>query len=94
MNCTCSKQNCSLHNWTDDNILSVYSSDLNLLIGILIEESQTTINWLKVNHCTSKPKKISSNVSIKKKKHHNKGFDHFYQYNRDQTKELRIQLNF
>ena len=34
----------SLHNYADDNALSAYSSDLNLLIDILIEESQTTIN--------------------------------------------------
>ena len=37
----------SLHNYADDNTLSAYSSDLNSLINILAEESQTTINWLK-----------------------------------------------
>ena len=46
----------SLHNYAYDNTLSAYSSDLNSLIYVLIEESQTTINWLKANHMVVNPK--------------------------------------
>ena len=37
----------STHNYEDDNTLSAYSSNLNLLIDILFEESETTISWHK-----------------------------------------------
>ena len=69
----------SLHNYAEDNTLCAYSSDFKSLIDILIEESQTTINCLKVNNMVVNPKKFSSNVSIKTKKHHIRGFDHLYQ---------------
>ena len=48
----------SLLNYADDNTSSAYSSDLNSLIDILIEESQTTVNWLKANHMIVNPKKL------------------------------------
>ena len=44
----------SLHDYVDDNTLLAYSSHLNSLIDIFIEEFQTTMNWLKPNHI-SKP---------------------------------------
>ena len=55
-----------LHNYTDDNTLSAYSSDLNSLIDILSEESQTTINWLKANHIVN-PKKVQAMLVLKRK---------------------------
>ena len=58
----------SLHNYADDNTLLAYSSDLNSLIDVLIEESQITINKLKENYVMLNPKKISNNVCIKDKK--------------------------
>ena len=57
----------SLHNYADDNPLSAYSSDLNSLIDILPEESQTTIYWLKANHMIVKPKKFQAMLVSKKK---------------------------
>ena len=57
----------SLHNYADDNTLSTYSSDLNSLIDILIEESQTTINWLKVNHMIVNSKKLQAMLVLKRK---------------------------
>ena len=57
----------SLHNYADDNTLSAYSSDLNSLIDILIEESQTTINWLKVNHMIVNSKKLQAMLVLKRK---------------------------
>ena len=55
----------SLHNYADDNALSAYSSNLNSLIDILAEESQTTINWLKTNHMTVPPKKFRARLVSK-----------------------------
>ena len=57
----------SLHNYTDDHTLSAYSSDLNSLIDILLEESQTTTNWLKVNRMIANPKKFRSMLVSKRK---------------------------
>ena len=57
----------SLHNYADDNILSAYSSNLNSLIDILTEESQTTINWLKANHMIVNPKKFQAMLVSKRK---------------------------
>ena len=37
----------SIHNYADDNTLPVYLSDMNCLIDVLTEESQTTTNWLE-----------------------------------------------
>ena len=56
----------SLHNYADDNTLSTYSLDLNSLIDILIEESQT-INWLKTNHMIVNPKKFQAMLVSKRK---------------------------
>ena len=58
----------SLHNYTDDNTLSAYSSDLNSLIDILTEESQTTINSLKANHMIVNPKNFQA-MSVSKRKY-------------------------
>ena len=57
----------SLHNYTDDNTLSAYLSDLNSLIDILTEESQTTINWLKANHMIINPKTFQAMLVTKRK---------------------------
>ena len=57
----------SLHNYADDNTLSAYSSELNSLIEILIEESQTTIYWLKANHMIVNPKKFQAMLVSKRK---------------------------
>ena len=57
----------SLHNYADDNTLSAYSSALNSLTDKLIEESQTSINWLKANHIIVNPKKFQvMSVSTRK----------------------------
>ena len=68
----------SLHNYTDDNTLSAYSSDLNSLIDILLEESQTTTNWLKVNRMIANPKKFRAMLVSKRKKHRTGRFYNFY----------------
>ena len=52
----------SLHNCADDNELSPYSSDPNLLIDILIEESQTITNWPKENDTKPYDSKPSLNI--------------------------------
>ena len=57
----------SLHNYVDDNTLSAYSSDINPLIYLLIEESQTTINWLKANLMIINPKKLLAMLVLKRK---------------------------
>ena len=57
----------SLHNYADDDTLSAYSSDLNSLIDILTEESQTTINWLKANHMIVNTKKFQPMLVSKRK---------------------------
>ena len=57
----------SLHNYADDNTLSAYSSDLNSLIYILTEESQTTKNCLKANHMIVNPKKFQVMLVSKRK---------------------------
>ena len=57
----------SLRNYADDNTLSAYSSDLNSLIDILTEESQTTLNWLKANHMIVNPKKFQAMLVSKRK---------------------------
>ena len=57
----------SLHNYADDNTLSAYSSDLNSLVDILTEESQATINWLKINHMIVNPKKFQAMSVLKRK---------------------------
>ena len=56
----------SLQNLAGDNTLSAYSSDLHSLIDILIEGSQTTINWFKANHMIKNPKKFQAMLVSKK----------------------------
>ena len=57
----------SLHSYADDNKLSAYSSDINSLIDILTEESQTTINWPKANRMIANPKKFQAILVSKRK---------------------------
>ena len=47
--------------------LSAHLSDLNSLIDILIEESQTTINWIKANHMIVDPQRIQAMLILKRK---------------------------
>ena len=56
-----------LHNYTVDNTSSTYSSDLHSLIDILIEESRSTINWIKANHMIVNPKKLRAMLLSKRK---------------------------
>ena len=39
----------SLHNYADDNTLSAFAADIDDLTEILTDESQKTIDWLKLN---------------------------------------------
>ena len=39
----------SFHNYADDNTLSAFATDIDDLIEILTDESQETIDWLKLN---------------------------------------------
>ena len=57
----------SLHNYADDNTLSVYSSLLNSLIDIPTKESQTTIDWLKASHMIVNPKEFQAMLVSKRK---------------------------
>ena len=57
----------SLHIYANDNTLSAYSSDLNSLIEILTEESQTTINGFKPNHMIVNLKKFQAMLVSKGK---------------------------
>ena len=57
----------SLHYYADDNTLPAYSSDLNSLIDILTEESQTIINWIKANHMIVNPKKSQAMLTSNRK---------------------------
>ena len=57
----------SPHNYADDNTLSAYSSDLNLLNDILIEGSQTTINLLTASHTIVNPEKFQAMLVSKRK---------------------------
>ena len=66
MTCTFSKK-ASFHIYADDNTSSAYSSELNPLIEILIEEFQTTINWLKAYHIIVNPKKFQAILVSKRK---------------------------
>ena len=67
MTCTFLIKKASLHNYADYNTSSAYSSDLNSLIDILTEESQTTINWLKANHMIVNPKTFQAILVSKRK---------------------------
>ena len=56
-----------LCNYIGDNNLSAYSSDLNSLTDILIEETQTSISWLKANHMMVNPKNFEAMLASKRK---------------------------
>ena len=56
-----------LHNYTVDNTSLAYSSDLHSLINILIEESRSTINWIKANHMIVNPQKLQAMLLSKRK---------------------------
>ena len=55
-----------LRNYTGDNNLSAYLSDLNSLTDILIEETQTSISWLKANHIMVNPKNFEAMLASKR----------------------------
>ena len=55
----------SFHNYADDNTLS--ATDIDDLIEILTDESQETIDWLKLNQMIVNPKKFQAMFISKKK---------------------------
>ena len=55
----------SHHNYAHDNTFPAYSFDLTSLTDILIEQSQTTTNWLKANHMIVNPKKFQTMLASK-----------------------------
>ena len=57
----------SLHNYADDNTLSAFATDIDDLIEILTDESQETIDWLKLNQMIVNPKKFQAMFISKKK---------------------------
>ena len=60
-------KNASLHNYADDNTLSAFATDIDDLIEILTDESQETIDWLKLNQMIVNPKKFQAMFISKKK---------------------------
>ena len=56
----------SLHNYADDNTLSAFATDIDDLIQILTDESQKTIDWLKLNQMIVNPKKFQAMFISKK----------------------------
>ena len=56
----------SLYDYADDNTLSVFASDIDNLIEILTDESQKTIDWLKLNQMIVNPKKFQAMFISKK----------------------------
>ena len=56
-----------LCNYIGDNNLSAYSSYPNSLTDILIEETQTSISWLKANHMMVNPKNFEAMLASKRK---------------------------
>ena len=50
----------SLHNYADDNILSVFSNSIPNLIEILEEESDVAITWQNDNRMIANPEKFHS----------------------------------
>jgi hypothetical protein len=48
----------NLHNFTDDNALSAYASDIPSLINILEEESSNAVDWLNSNNMITNPEKF------------------------------------
>ena len=57
----------SLHNYADDNTLSAFATNTDDLIEIPTDESQKTIDWLKLNQMIVNPKKFQALVISKKK---------------------------
>ena len=57
----------SLHNYADDNTLSAFATDIDDLIEILTDESQETIDWLKLNQVIANPEKFQATFISKKK---------------------------
>ena len=48
----------SLHNYADDNTLSAFATDIDDLIEILTDESQKTIDRMKLSQMIVNPKKF------------------------------------
>ena len=56
-----------LHNYAPDNTLSAFATDIDDLIGILKDEWQEIIDWLKLNQIIVNPKKFQAMFISKKK---------------------------
>ena len=57
----------SLHNYADDNTLSVFSNSIPNLIKILEKESDVAITWLNENRMIANPEKFHSLIITKDK---------------------------
>ena len=59
-------KNATLHNYADDNSLEIHAENLQDLINLLQEESNTAVEWLKNNNMIPNPKKFQAIISSKK----------------------------
>ena len=57
----------SFHNFADDSTLSAFATEIDDLIQILTNESQETIDWLKLNQIIVNPEKFQAMFISKKK---------------------------
>ena len=57
----------SFHNYAHDNTLSAFATDIDDLSEILTDESQETIDWLKLNQMIVNPKKFQAMFISEKK---------------------------
>ena len=56
----------SLHNYADDNTLSAFATDIDDLIEILTDESQKTIDRMKLSQMIVNPKKFQALFTSKR----------------------------
>ena len=56
----------SLHNYVNDNTLSVFATDIDGLIQILTDESQNTGDWMKLNQMIVNPENFQDMFNSKK----------------------------
>ena len=67
-------ENCSLHNFADDNTLSAFSNNISDLISILENDSEIAIKWFRDNEMSVNPEKFHGFV-INRCGRHNEVFD-------------------
>ena len=56
----------SLHNYVNDNTLSVFATDIDGLIQILTDESQNASDWMKLNQIIVNPENFQDMFNSKK----------------------------